>query len=239
MKHQTPDLMKFKRLQKRLGETKRGTVGLLELLWIETQKNCPAGDVGKYLNEEIGIMLDWHGDADELVAVLVECGWLDESDEHRLLVHDWPDHVPNYLKASFARYGKQFAAATSQAGCLAPSQAATPNVTQSNPTQPNRTEPSPTNVAESERDGFVGLRWKGMTADERSEAERIGQRIALVVPISRQAAKDTVCEIAVRAVLGDLPRSAIESALASATRNKPKDPAKYFAACVNNSEANH
>ena len=57
MKHVTPDLMKFKRLQRSLGESLRSTVGILELLWIATQKNAPAGDIGKFSDEEISTYL--------------------------------------------------------------------------------------------------------------------------------------------------------------------------------------
>lgn len=109
MKRDTPNLLKFKRLQRRLGESKRGLVGLLELLWIETQRNCPEGDIGRFTNEEIAIMVDWDGDPDELVAALVETRWLDRSENHILIVHDWEDHCPNYIKGAFRRHKKEFA----------------------------------------------------------------------------------------------------------------------------------
>ena len=89
MKANTPELMKFKKLQRKLGESRRGTIGLLEGLWIETARNSPAGDVGRFTNEEIAIMVDWDGDPDLLVDALVECRWLDRCSEHRLVVHDW------------------------------------------------------------------------------------------------------------------------------------------------------
>ena len=102
MKANTPELMKFKRLQRRLNETRRGIVGLLELLWIGVSKNCPEGDVGRFTNEEIAIMVDWEGEPDLLVNALVDCGWLDVSDKSRLVVHDWLDHCPTYVKGGMA-----------------------------------------------------------------------------------------------------------------------------------------
>src|SRR5688572_15869320 len=77
MKPKTSELMKFKQLCRRLGESKRGVVGLLELLWNETAKNCPEGDVGRYTDEEIAIMCDWDADPEKLIDALVETKWLD------------------------------------------------------------------------------------------------------------------------------------------------------------------
>jgi hypothetical protein len=39
------------------------------------------------------------------VVALVETGWLDEHAEHRLVVHDWHQHAPNWVKGVVARQG--------------------------------------------------------------------------------------------------------------------------------------
>lgn len=109
MKQGTLDKLKFQKLQRRLKESTRGTVGLLEMLWLGTATNCPEGDIGRFTNEEIAIICDWDGDPDQLVTGLVGCGWLDESVEHRLVVHDWEDHCPSFVKGSLARHGRSFA----------------------------------------------------------------------------------------------------------------------------------
>jgi hypothetical protein len=109
VKANTTDLIKFKKLQRRLKESVRGVVGLLEMLWQATAKNCPQGDIGKFGNEDIAIMVDWDGDPDELVAALVECRWLDSCDEHRLLVHDWHEHCPQYVRGNLAKSMRKFA----------------------------------------------------------------------------------------------------------------------------------
>lgn len=111
MKANTPELMKFKKLQRKLGESRRGTIGLLEGLWIEVARNSPAGDIGRFTNEEIAIMVDWDGDPDLLVDSLVECRWLDECSENRLVVHDWKDHCPTYVKGGLAKQRKDIAIA--------------------------------------------------------------------------------------------------------------------------------
>lgn len=112
MKPKTSELLKFKRLSRRLSESIRGTVGLLELLWIGTAKNCPEGDIGRFSNEEIAIMCDWEGDPDAMIDALAETGWLDRCSTHRLVVHDWREHAPDYIKGNLAKHGRQFAIAT-------------------------------------------------------------------------------------------------------------------------------
>lgn len=107
MKNGTTELLKFVKLQRRLGESRRGIIGLLEGLWLATARNCPSGDIGRFTNEEIAIMVDWSGDPDELVSVLVECRWLDACDTHRLVVHDWHEHCPQYVKGNIKKYGRE------------------------------------------------------------------------------------------------------------------------------------
>jgi len=108
MKSSTPDLLKFKRLQRRLGVSVPCVCGLLELLWISTSKNAPQGDIGRFTNEEIAIGCYWDGDPDLLVESLLECGWLDSSEEHRLVVHDWAEHCPAWVKGNLASQKKEF-----------------------------------------------------------------------------------------------------------------------------------
>ena len=103
MKAGTTELFKFLKLQRRLGESKRGVVGLLDLLWLATAKNCPSGNIGQFDNEEIAIMLDWGGDPDALVDALVDCKWVDRCDEYRLVVHDWLDHCPMYVRGNLEK----------------------------------------------------------------------------------------------------------------------------------------
>lgn len=103
--------MKFQKLQRRLKESRRGIIGLLEGLWLAVAKNCPRGDIGKFSNEEIAIMCDWENDADELVNALIECGWLDLCSVERLVVHDWDEHCPTYIKGNLHSRGQHVAIA--------------------------------------------------------------------------------------------------------------------------------
>lgn len=114
MKIGTTEKIKFKRLHRRLGfRFVRETVGLLECLWATTARSAPDGAIGRaFSNEDIAGELEWDGDPEELVKILTETRWLDEDSTpggDRLLVHDWAEHAPNFLKANFKRHGKTFA----------------------------------------------------------------------------------------------------------------------------------
>lgn len=105
MKHQVPESLKFRKLQRRLGVSRVVTAGTLELLWIAVQKNAPRGDIGRFDNESIAIECDWEGEPDELVEALVETGWLERCSQHRLVVHDWHEHAPYWVKGVAERAG--------------------------------------------------------------------------------------------------------------------------------------
>lgn len=115
MKSNTPELMKFKRLQRRLGVTTAQLVGHLELLWIATAKNAPEGDIGRFTDEDISIACYWEGDPKMFITSLVECGWLDADSKWRLLVHNWSEHAPSYIHGVLKRHGKNFREPTKEA----------------------------------------------------------------------------------------------------------------------------
>jgi len=174
MKHTTPDLMKFKKLQRRLGVHKAQLVGMLELLWIATQKSAPRGDIGKFDDEEIAIEMGWDGDPETLILSLVECGWLDRCEDHRLVVHDWHEHAPRYLKGNISKAGgfvsgpskdSPYGTPVRDPRTEEPSEDTgdpvrgshtdhPPNLTKPNQTKPNLTKPNLTNGGGSEpKDG--------------------------------------------------------------------------------------
>ena len=108
MKRGTPELTKTKRLARRLGVPIYAAVGLLEYLWHWTARNARRGDVGRYDNIDIAEGIGWERDADELVAALTAEGWLDESAEHRLVVHDWQDHADDTTRKALEKAEETF-----------------------------------------------------------------------------------------------------------------------------------
>ncbi|HAA73277.1 MAG TPA: hypothetical protein DCE55_29315 [Planctomycetaceae bacterium] len=99
MKAGTHDHLKMRRFMRLTGVRLCIAVGTLELLWTLAVQSADEGDVGKYTNEEIADYCDWVGEADDLIDALIKCRLLDEvEDERRLVIHDWLDHCPSFIK---------------------------------------------------------------------------------------------------------------------------------------------
>lgn len=109
MKASCPQSVKFLKLKRRLKIPQWQCVGLLESIWLIGQHSAKRGDIGKMSNEDIAASMEWDGDADELIRHLVECGFLDEHPEHRLVIHDWEEHCPTWVKGNIHRSGSSFA----------------------------------------------------------------------------------------------------------------------------------
>lgn len=105
MKANTTDHPKFMKLQRRLSLDRWQAIGLLEAIWNMTAKNAPRGNIGKFSNEEIAAVIDWKQDEHEMIDALVQAGWIDECKQHRLVIHDWPDHCPYYVKGNVTKMG--------------------------------------------------------------------------------------------------------------------------------------
>ena len=81
-------------------------IGLLELLWAFVAQQTPQGNIGKWSNQVIAGEAGWQGDADRFIDALISVGFLDENEDHRLLVHDWSDHAPNWVHAKLKKKGR-------------------------------------------------------------------------------------------------------------------------------------
>ncbi len=94
MKRGTPDHPKMSALARALGVPRPYAVGIMEMLWQWAAKYAPQGDLGRWPDVEIAAVVDWKkAKAADLVKGLVESGWIDRSEAHRLTIHDWPDHA--------------------------------------------------------------------------------------------------------------------------------------------------
>jgi len=151
LKLSTPQSTKFMKLKRRLSLTHWQCVGLLESVWLFTQLNAPAGDIGRHPNEDIAAAIEWGGNHDDLITALIECGFIDECDVSRLVIHDWYDHAPTYLKGAMAKHGKEFCRPVKKAAKQPAKQGARgghgvgrtpPKQPAPNQTKPNQTEPS-------------------------------------------------------------------------------------------------
>lgn len=77
--------------------------GLMDSLWEWAARHTPQGNIGKYENLHIAEAAQWEGDPDAFVRVLIEKKWLDESGEHRLVIHDWWEHCEDSVHIAVAR----------------------------------------------------------------------------------------------------------------------------------------
>lgn len=112
MKRNGPQHPKVFDFAARLAVPHAQAVGMLELLFHYTATFAKAGDIGRYTNQAIGRACYWQGDPDALVEALTRSRWLDASAEHRLLVHDWPEHCEDSVHMSLARAHQHFADGT-------------------------------------------------------------------------------------------------------------------------------
>lgn len=112
MKRTGIDHPKTKRLAKLLSAPHFTAVGLLECLWHFAARHAIRGDIGRWSDDEIADAVGWPADdAGRLVTALVDAGWLDRCQQHRLVVHDWSDHCDESTKKTVQRKGWEFAKA--------------------------------------------------------------------------------------------------------------------------------
>jgi hypothetical protein len=83
-------------------------IGLLELLWAFVAQQTPKGNVGKWSNAVIAGEAGWTDDPDIFIQALIDVRYLDAEENHRLLVHDWPEHAPNWVHAKLKKKGLAF-----------------------------------------------------------------------------------------------------------------------------------
>jgi hypothetical protein len=103
------DHPKFGALKSLLKLNKYATLGLLEALWHFTARYTPAGNIGKYTDQEIAIWLEWPGDATALISALIASRWIDAEENYRLIIHDWPDSADDAVHGQLARRLQRFA----------------------------------------------------------------------------------------------------------------------------------
>ena len=100
---------KTRKLARLLGIPASYALGVMEALWHTTATQAPTGAIGRLSNEDIADQLGITENVDDLIAAIVEAGFLDESRTHRLIVHDWHVHSDNTLDAALFRKGQRYA----------------------------------------------------------------------------------------------------------------------------------
>lgn len=114
MKRGTESHPKTLRLANLLNVELAAAIGILHLLWAHASDYAPRGDIGRWTDLEIALSVRrgvpvTEESAADLVRALLAAGWLDECPEHRLLIHDWPEHCEAYVHNRLARGRHRFA----------------------------------------------------------------------------------------------------------------------------------
>lgn len=149
-----------------LGISRAHAIGILTLLWDQTATFTPQGNIGKLRNGAIARGCDWDGDADEFIQALLDTGWLEAHESHRLLVHDWPDHCEQWVRLKLNRLNLRFfslAEGSAEGSAEATAEASAsrdpnpnPNLAQTKPSQAN---PKPTPDAAEATSVDWSVRW--------------------------------------------------------------------------------
>ena len=83
------DHPKTKKLRKRLGD---GAVLCLLRLWMWAAENRPAGLLDNMDAEDVELAADWKGDEGAFTQALIDCRWLEKTDDGCYAIHDWDEH---------------------------------------------------------------------------------------------------------------------------------------------------
>lgn len=95
---------KLFRLMDELGCDKATAVGVIQSIWLFAAEYTPQGDIGRIPTCDIQRWIDYRGcECAHLERALVKSGFIDESEEHRLVVHDWADHADESCKKHIRR----------------------------------------------------------------------------------------------------------------------------------------
>jgi hypothetical protein len=147
----------------RLGIPRVQAIGHLELLWHWCASKTPRGNVGKWPDGVIAYACDWTGAPTDFIQALIDSRLLDRDSAHRLVVHDWQEHAPSWVRAALAKSRQEFvlgsvassepsSEATSEASSDATTEATSEPSTRARVSKPSQAKPSHTKPPKSERE---------------------------------------------------------------------------------------
>lgn len=87
----------------RLGVSLPTALGHLELLWAFAGKQAAQGNIGKWPDGAIARACYWMGEPDTFLQALLESGFIDSDEVHRLTIHDWNEHAPGWVRAKLVK----------------------------------------------------------------------------------------------------------------------------------------
>jgi hypothetical protein len=110
MKINTIEHPKMMHLMALLDVKRYEAVGIMETLWHFTARYARDGNLAKFGPKMIAAAIGWTEDADVLLAKIAEAGWLDKSQDGKVLyVHDWHEHCDRFVDRALADSGQIYA----------------------------------------------------------------------------------------------------------------------------------
>lgn len=239
MKHLAITLVKFKALQRLLNAPLCHAVGYLETLWIFAQLQAREGDLTKFSALEIAGWVEYPGDPDEFIEALVKTRWLDRAGD-RLLIHDWDQHKPNWLKGVSSRPSDRPSNEPGHEPSYAPSRGLAPQPPKPKPkpslsqTTPNPALPSQTLPGGDAGERLAGLDFLRLAADKFRDVARQSKALDAAFGAVFESA-DEVWQIAwVGLACGEgvIPEVVTKFKDLKGTPNAIKQPKRWLLGCL-------
>jgi len=138
---------KIKKLCRLLGISKATAVGHLHMLWWWAMDYAQDGELTRYDDLEVALAAEWDGDEHVFVQALMDSRFLDVDDQHRVVIHDWPDYAGKLIErraknAQRMREARGVYVATQDDTCNARATHVSKSVELPNRTVPNLTVPT-------------------------------------------------------------------------------------------------
>ncbi len=78
-------------------------IGHLELLWKFTGQHATQGNIGKWSDSAIAGACGWEDAPEAFIEALVISRYVNRDSVFRLVVHDWPEHCQQWVRAKLAK----------------------------------------------------------------------------------------------------------------------------------------
>jgi len=180
MKRQAIRHPKIEALAKTLRIPRLHALGIVIQMWDVAAERSPGGDIGALSNAFIANCCDMGDRADDLISAMVQVGLLDACSKHRLVVHDWKQHCPNWVRAACKLKGIEFVAASSQR------QETQPTAPPAKPPASERPEPRPQPPPEQPAKQMPP---KPTRASVMQQKPRTGGRVVTMPEVARHGAE--------------------------------------------------
>lgn len=109
MKHQVLNHPKTARLAEELGIDRAYALGIVGALWCFAAEYAFDGDLSQHTPQQLASNIGFNGDPVRMVCALCAHKWLDQTEDGRTLIHDWPEHCPDFIHMRLVRMNKRFA----------------------------------------------------------------------------------------------------------------------------------